>query len=188
MPDEGESIPSYKAVLDGLKKGIAGKLTIVGQVEPKMPADVKTKLAAAMGQGGPEDMAMMPEAQLWFNVPALNKELAPYKGKYDLLVCLTCLPGVDMMPTIGGRKPVPVTELSIMSDDKVKLVLGEGGVWKFGPMIQVRKVVAAVTYRRDIREEAYEQMPPKGLDAAFAMRYVLITPENLTKYKPYFQR
>jgi hypothetical protein len=190
MGGEQPAEPAYKAVLEGLEKGLGGKVQIVGKIEPKMPEDVKAKLQSAMGAGGaPEDMAMMPEGQMWFDVPALDKELASYKGKYDMLICLTSLPGVDMMmPMGGGKKPIPIGKLSIMKDDKVKLVLAEGSINKFGRAIQSQKVVAAVTYKQNIDEKAYEEMPPKELDAAFDMRFVLITPETLSQYASYFQR
>jgi hypothetical protein len=189
MPGEGPVTLPYKAVLEGLEKGMAGKLTVVGKIEPRMPAEVKAQLQKAMVEQGFDNMAMMPQAQMWFDVPALEKELAPYKGKYDLLVCLASLPGVDMMmPMAGGKRPVPLNKLSIMAEKDVKLVLAQGGIAKFGRVIQARKVVAAVTYKQNITEEAFTQMPPQDLDAAFNMRYVLITPENLQKNAIYFRR
>jgi hypothetical protein len=189
MGGDQPSTPAYEDTLKGLETGLGGKIQIVGKIEPKMPADVKAKLQAAAGAGAPEDMAMMPEGQMWFDVPTLEKELAPYKGKYDMLICLTSLPGVDMMmPMGGGKRSVPIGKLSIMSDKTTKVVLAEGGVGKFGRYIQGQKVVAAVTYKQNIDEKAYEEMPPKDLDQAFDMRFVLITPENLAQNLSYFQR
>jgi hypothetical protein len=187
MPGEEPSEPGYVAVMKGMEKGFGGQITIVSKIEPKMPADIKQKMQAAMA-GGEGDMGMMPEGQMWFDVPALENELTPFKGQYDLLICLTNLPGMDTMPMMGGKKPVSLSKLSIWKEKDVKVVLAEGGINKFGGMIQSGKIPAAVTYKQNIEEAAYENMPPKELDAAFDMRFVLITPETLGQYASYFNR
>jgi hypothetical protein len=75
-----------------------------------------------------------------------------------------------------------------MSDKSVKLVLAEGGVNKFGRAIQSQKVAAAVTYKQNIPEKAYTEFPPEDVDAAFAMRFVLIHARNLNEHASYFRR
>jgi hypothetical protein len=189
MPGLGgnQAEPAFKATLDGLRAGLGGKLPIVGVVEPKMPAAIKARVQAAMGGMQPGGMAMMPEGQLWFDVPALNKELAPFKGKYDLLVCLTSLPGTHMMPgMMNGKKAVGFDKLDFWLDPNVSVVLLEGGVNKFLRLIQVGKIIAAATYKQNITEEAYEKAPPRNLADAFNMRFVLITPENIAQHMSYF--
>jgi hypothetical protein len=123
-------------------------------------------------------------------VPALEKELAPFKGQYDLLICLTNLPGLDIMSMMGmgAKQPVPLSKLSIWKERDVKVVLAEGGINKFGGMIQSGKIPAAVAYKQNIPETAYETMPPKELDAAFDMRYVLVTTETIGQFRSYFGR
>lgn len=178
----------YKAVLGSLKKALSGA-QIVAEVEPKMPADIKAKVQAQMQAGG-EDMGMM-EGQMWFNVAALNKELAPYKGQFDLIVCLTGLPGVetgDMAMMAPGVRQEPYTKLDIWTDANVKIALVEGGINRLGKGINDGKIVAAVTYKQQIASDAWDKQPPSDLKAAFDMRFVLITPQNVREHMSYFTR
>lgn len=184
MPQEGgESELPHKAVLEGFTKGLDGKLEVVGTIDPKMPADIKAKMEKAMADGG-EGM-MMAEGQPWFGVKELNKELEAYKGKYDILVCLTGLPGVE--PPMGNRRGfVSVMQLSAMKDKEVKIAMAEGGIAKFGKAIQSGKVIAAVSHKRDMKDEDYDKDPVKDLDEAFGTRFVLVTPENVKEHSAQF--
>lgn len=186
MPAMGEQTgePSYKSVLNGIKKAMPG-VEIIAEVEPKMPESVKAALAKA--SGGPEDMAMMPEGQMWFNVAILNKELEAYKGKFDLLICLTNLPGVEPMSMgMPGAKMEPYTKLAVWSDKNVKIALAEGGVGRLGKAIFEGKICAAVVYQSKISDDAWDKQPPSDLKTAFDMRFVLITPENVKENASYF--
>ncbi len=187
MPVMGEqpAEPPYKGVLSGLEKALGSTVQVVGKLEPKMPDDVRAKLQAASGAGGPEDMAMMPEGQMWFNVKTLNTELEAYKGKFDILICLTSLPGVEVMG-MGNVKMDPYTKLTIWPDKNVTIALAEGGINKLGRAIRDGKIVAAVTYKQQISDDAWDKEPPSDLQEAFGKRFVLITPENLTQNMAYF--
>jgi hypothetical protein len=173
----------HVAVLDGLKAELGG-VEIVGVIEPKLPAAVKAALRAGMGGPGGERM-IMPENMQWFGVRKLNKELAAYKGKYDILVCLTSLPGVSPMP-MGPRKAVPFTELTCWDEKGVSVAIAEGGISKFGSRIESGAICAVVTGKRQIPDADFERPPAKGLDEAFNTRFVLITPENMAKHAEYF--
>jgi len=172
----------HVAVLEGLKDAM-GDIKIVGTIEPKMPDDVKAKIKVAGGEG---DMMMMPEAMQWFGVKQLNKELAAYKGKYDLLICLTGLPGVEMMG-MGGLRVVAFTELTCWTEKGVSVALAEGGVGRFRSRIESGAICVAVCYKRGISEAEYDRRPARDLDEAFGMRFVLITQENVKKNLTYFR-
>jgi len=191
MPVMGQQAgdPPYKAVLSGLEKAMGG-VQIVGKIEPKMPADIKAKLEKSMGAAGaPEDMAMMPEGQMWFNVAVLNKELEAYKDKFDVLVCLTSLPGVEAMGMgMGTVRMDPYTKLTIWPDKNVKVALAEGGINKLGKAIFDGKICAAVTYKQQISDKAWDEQPPSDLKEAFGMRFVLITPDNVKENMAYFSK
>jgi len=173
----------HVAVLEGLKAGLKG-VQIVGMIEPKMPAAVKAKIMAAGGEG---DMMIMPETQQWFGVKKLNKELEAYKGKYDLLICLTGLPGVEMMG-MRGKRDVPFTELTCWNEKGVSVAIAEGGVSRFMSRIESGAICVAIAGKRQIPDADYEKPPAKDLNEAFSTRFVLITPENVGKYQMYFPR
>jgi hypothetical protein len=181
--------PPYKATVEGFQMGLGGKLSIVAMVEPKMPAAVRAKLQnmpVAVGPNG-QGMVMMPEGLMWFDVTALNNELAPFKAKFDILVCFTMLPGTGRMIGGGdGKQDAGFEKLDFWLDEKVNVLLLEGGVNLFGKLIQVGKIIGAATYRQNISEDAYEKPPPQNLEDAFKMRFVLITPKNLAQHMSYF--
>ena len=172
----------HEAILEGLLKGLGGKLEVAGTIAPKMPDDVKAKYQKAMTSA---DGMMMIEGQPWFGVNELNKELEPYQDKYDVLVCLAGLPGVEA-PMLGARGFVPVTKLSAMKDPKVSIAIADGGVSRFARAIAGKKVVAVVSWRRNMKDEDYDRNPGKDLDEAFGIRFVLITPENVQEHREYF--
>jgi hypothetical protein len=85
------------------------------------------------------------------------------------------------------KRPVGCNKLDFWLEPNVNVVLLEGGISRFGRLIQTGKIVAAATYKMNIPEAAYTNAPPRDLENAFSMRFVLITPENLDQYKPYFR-
>jgi len=181
MGDAGER--PHVAVLAGLKAELKG-VQIVGMIEPKMPAAVKAKIMAAGGEG---DMMIMPETQMWFGVKKLNKELEAYKGKYDLLICLTGLPGVQPM-MMGGKKVVSYHELNVWKDKRISVAIAEGGIGRFRSRIESGSICAVVAGKRQIPDADYEKRPAKDLDEAFGTRFVLIASENVAEYAEYFPR
>lgn len=176
--------PPYKAQLAGLKRAMTG-MEIVAKVEPKMPAEMKARFAKALAdaKGG---MLMMPEEMRWFSVARLNEELHPYEGKYDILICLTSLPGVEPIPT--GMREEPYTKLTCWTDPTIKIALSEGGVARLGKAIADGKICAAVTYGQNIPDDAWDKQPPADLMEAFGKRFVLITPDNIQEHQSYFMR
>ena len=169
------------AVLAGLKAELKG-VEIVGMIKPKMPADVKAKIKASGGDGY---IMMMPEAMQWFGVKQLNRELAAYKGKYDLLICLSRLPGVRPLG-MGRRKAVSFPELTCWTEKGVSVAIAEGGISRFKSRIESGTICAVVCGKRQIPDADYEKPPAKDLDEAFGTRFALITPENVRKYWMYF--
>jgi len=170
------------AVLEGLNDAMEG-VEVVGTIEPKMPEDVKAKIKASGGEG---DMMMMPETQQWFDVKKLNKELEAYKGKYDLLICLTGLPGVEA--GMGGRRGLDYTKLSTWSEKGAKVAIAEGGIARFARKISNGAICVVIAGKRQIPDNDYEKKPAKDLDEAFSTRFVMITAENLKEHAEYFPK
>ncbi len=180
VPGAASAKPAYCSVLAGLKKAMVG-VTIIGEVEPKMPAEVKAKFAKAMAGGG---VAAYP---MWLDVRRLNEALQPYQGRYDLLIFLTMLPGTQPM----GASTIPMepyTKLDCWADDSVKVVLVEGGINKLGRDIVSGKICAVTTYRQQIPGRAWDRFPPADPQEAFGLRYVLITPDNIKDHQNYFSQ
>jgi hypothetical protein len=88
----------------------------------------------------------------------------------------------------GERNPVPFTDLDVMKDDSVKVVILEGPVYGLSEQLKSGQVAAVVTYRQNIPEADFESPPPDDMSKAFPMRFVLITPETLHQYSSYFPR
>ena len=179
--DPGEM--PHVAVFEGLKAVMGKDIEIVGTIKPRMPADVKAKIKAAGGEG---DMMMMPEAMEWFGVKELNKELAAFKGKYDIFICLTRLPEVEMMG-MRGLRAITFAKLTCWTEKGVSVAIAEGGISRFRSQIESGAICAAVSYKMQIPDADYEKRPAKDLDEAFSTRYVLITQENVAKHAAYFR-
>lgn len=167
------------SVLAGLEKTMTG-VTIIGELQPKMPADVKARFVKARAGG----VGMNP---MWFDVPRLNEALQPYQGKYDLLILLTMLPGVQ--PTgVPNTPSEPYTKLDCWADENVKVALTEGGISTLGEDIASGKICAVMTYRQRIADRAWDEFPPADPQEAFDRRYVLITPDNIKDHQSYFSQ
>ena len=180
----GEVEGPHVAVLEGLKAELGG-VEIVGVIEPKLPAAVKAALRAGMGGPGGERM-IMPENMQWFGVRKLNKELAAFKGKYDIFICLTRLPEVEMMG-MRGLRAITFAKLTCWTEKGVSVAIAEGGISRFRSQIESGAICAAVSYKMQIPDADYEKRPAKDLDEAFSTRYVLITQENVAKHAAYFR-
>ena len=71
-----------------------------------------------------------------------------------------------------------------------KVAIAGGSVYEYGPAIQGKMIVAAVTYKPDAEYD--DKSVPSNMEEAFNKRYLLVTPENLaevaTKYGELFKK
>ncbi len=104
----------------------------------------------------------------WFTADTLRKAIAPYAGKYDVIVTTLGLP------------------LQIASDDLKSLGLPEsvtiavfgGPIFQFKPLIVSGRIIAAITPNRQAQYEPNPQ-PDKLSLQNFNDRWVLVTPETI---------
>jgi hypothetical protein len=188
FPGPVPDVLPHELVWQGLKEGMAGKLTVAGEVKARRPAGAMAKLQKALERSlSPAHTDKIPDSMWWLDGVAMNRDLARHKGEYDLLVCLTDLPGVIPMPCGDGEEPVSVAKLDIWKDDAVRVVFVEGRVAKLGPLIQSGKIAAVATYKSGPSDTPCGR-PPASLDEKFDQRFVLITSENLQEYTRYLQK
>lgn len=172
----GEAITREDPILEGLKQGLANKLTIVSEIFPQMP--VKEKKEMVTGPNGePMDMPdMMEPMEMWFTAEKF-KEILPAKDSYDIFITLIGIPHTgnvaSVMKDMAGKK----------------LVLVGGDTMTMGKLFMVGEkhasiaptAIAAVTYNP---KAIYDDKPlPKAAQEAFDKRYLLITPENFEAIK-----
>ncbi len=172
----GDSIQREDPILEGLKQGLANKLTITAEIFPKMP--VKEKKAPVTGPDGeimPMDDMMEP-MEMWFTAEKF-KEILPAKDSYDIFITLIGIPSMgnvaSVMRDLAGKK----------------LVLVGGDTMSMGKLFMAGErqasvapvAAAAVTYNP---KAIYDDKPiPKNPKEAFDKRYLLITPENFESIK-----
>ena len=82
--------------LDGLREGIATDMTVVAAIEALWPEDTRKAFLAKNSPPGMQDNevlpTMLPPFGYWFTGKELDETLAPYKGKYDIVVTTIGLP------------------------------------------------------------------------------------------------
>jgi prepilin-type processing-associated H-X9-DG protein len=100
----------------------------------------------------------------WYTGRLLNEKTAKLADKVDLVVS-------------GMGLPVQDTRQLWFWSKKVKVAIAAGDVSRLGRAIQAGLVVAATAMNPKVIPDDWQ--PPKELDAAFAKRFLLITPENL---------
>jgi len=100
----------------------------------------------------------------WFTGPLVNGKTAAFKGKVDLVVTGMGLPGQGIQTLWFWAS-------------KVKVAIAAGDVAGLQRAIQAKLVVAAAAINPEVVPDDWQ--PPKDLMAAFAKRYLLITPENV---------
>jgi prepilin-type processing-associated H-X9-DG protein len=108
----------------------------------------------------PEDA----KGDAWFTGQLINGKTAAFKGKVDLVVTGMGLPGQGI-------------QTLWFWPSKVKVAIAAGDVAGLRRAIQAKLVVAAAAINPGVVPDDWQ--PPKNLAAAFAKRYLLITPENV---------
>jgi len=153
-----------KPLLEGLRRGLQGKIEIVAEVAPQVPANMKGAMGEMpMAEGSGMEGEMMPPLEMWFKSALMIELLAPYKGQYDMVITTIGLP--------QDAQNLPFWK------DKTPVVIASGSIYELRKPIQSGMIVAAVTYNPKAVYD--ENDPPRDLKAAFDKRYLLVTPENV---------
>ena len=100
----------------------------------------------------------------WFTGELLNARTEAFKGKVDLVVSGMGLPAEGIQALWFWPSQVPVA-------------LAAGEISRLRRAIQAKLVIAAAAPDPEVIPDDWQ--PPQDLDAAFAKRYLLVTPENV---------
>jgi prepilin-type processing-associated H-X9-DG protein len=100
----------------------------------------------------------------WFTGKLMNEQTAKFEGKVDLVISGMGLPAQGIQELWFWQKGV-------------KVALASGDVSLLQKAIQAKLVVAAAALNPKVIPDDWQ--PPKELDAAFAKRFLLVTPENV---------
>jgi len=181
-------------LLDGLKAGLGDSMTIVAEAAPELPkmpggmpgmvpmppipppvaGDKSSNPPPSMPT--PEEMLMMGPIEMWLNAERFDAFLEPF------------VPKVDMVITTIGLPMQPGTLKFWKFDPRPMLVIAQGNIQELKVAIQAKAVVAALAFNPTAKFES--KWPPKNLEKAFALRYLLVTPENVeqiaTEHKDMF--
>jgi len=100
----------------------------------------------------------------WFTGKFVNEQTTKYEGKVDLVVSGMGLPEQGLGALWFWQKGA-------------KVALAVGDVSKLQKALMARLVIAAAAANPDVLPDDWQ--PPQDLDAAFAKRYLLVTPGNV---------
>lgn len=149
-----------KAAYDALKAGLEG-VNIVATEE------------LAVDANNPEPIETQIDAKKY------NQIFSKYSNA-DVFVITSQMP----------QDPVEVKKFSVFKGGKAKVALLSSEAGEFGALIQKGKIVAATLSKHDEKAIDPDTKAPSDLNAAFDIRYVLVTPANLKevygKYKDLF--
>jgi hypothetical protein len=169
-PKVGPATDRVDPLVEGFKEGLGGKLTVVGEISPEVPADKAKTISAAMpmeagpAEGGPGGQ-MMPPLEYWYTAKVFDELIGKQSG-FDLIVT-----------TIG--LPQDAAKSRILKDAKArpKIAVLNGTIYDLKAAIAPDMIVAAITYNP---KAVYDDKPvPKDLDEAFNKRWLLVTPDTL---------
>lgn len=169
-PRLGAQAGKPNPLVEGLKEGLAGKLTVVAEVSPEVPADKAKAFAAEMPMEGapPGGMPgeMMPPLEYWYTSKIFDELIGKQSG-FDMLVT-----------TIG--LPQDARNSKILRDkSRPKIAVLNGSIYDLKGAIKPDMIVAAITYNP---KAVYDDKPvPRDLDEAFNKRFLLVTPDTLSQ-------
>jgi hypothetical protein len=168
QPEPGGARPGsgVQATLDGLSRGFGDRIEIVDVVAPP-PTDAFLARVERLIQSGelsrPEASLLMVRYEQWFDRVACNRFLESYGDSVNLVVFTIALPAHFALPN-ADRMAVALLNTSVRPHRR----LIENGV-----------IDAAVTLKPDPQSWGAVDRVPKDVHEAFAMRYLLVTPENV---------
>ena len=149
-----------KAAYDALKDGLAG-VNIIATEE------------LVVDTNNPEPIETQIDAKKY------NQIFSKYSNA-DIFVITSQMP----------QDPAQVRQFSVLKGGKAKLALLSSEAGEFGRYIKNGKIVAATLSKHDEKAINPDTKAPSDLNAAFDIRYVLVTPANLnevySKYKNLF--
>jgi prepilin-type processing-associated H-X9-DG protein len=159
--------------VSGLREGMQGMTVVATVTVPEQAAKAfAAELPAGQQRGG-----MLPPLEFWFTGRLLNQATAAYAGEVDLVVSTIGLP--------PEAQPEPW-----FWQAKVKVAFANGSIYDLRKAIEEGRITAAIAYNP---KAVYDELPlPTDPGVAFAKRYLLITPENVTpmaaEYPDLFRR
>lgn len=172
-----ENDPQMAVFIKALEEQLENNVEITARLVPEPPPEIKKQQEEMRKQMQsmqndedadplpPEGMMYGFEPFNWFTPEQLDEMLKDHLGKADLLIAISQMP-MDVFSADFWRSP-----------DAPKVVLTQDPVSEYYGAIKADAVVAAITYKPDANYE--QKKPPKGVDEAFAQRYLLVTPENV---------
>jgi hypothetical protein len=168
-PKMGAVTGRTNPLIDGLKEAITGKLTVVAEVSPEVPADKAKAFAAEMPMeggpaGGETPGQMMPPLEYWYTAKIFDDLIAKQSG-FDLIVTTIGL------PQDAGKSRI------LKDKNRPKIAVLNGTIYDLKSAINPDTIVAAITYNP---KAVYDDKPvPKDLDEAFGKRFLIVTPDTL---------
>ena len=169
-----------QALLAGLRDGLGSGVTIVKEYQLTIPEEVKAAFTPGGGgpggpgpggpgggpgaPGGPE---MMPPMEYWFTAEVFDNIVAEYKDQCNLVITTVGLPRDLQAMNYWNLEGAP------------KIAVASGSIYELKNVIQGGYVVAAVCYSPKAVYD--EKPPPSNLDEAFDKRFLLVTPENVSR-------
>jgi len=99
----------------------------------------------------------------WFTGKLVNEQTVKYQGKVDLVISGMGLPHQGIQSLWFWKSGT-------------KVAIAAGDVSKLRRAIMAKLVIAATAVNPDVVPDDWQ--PPKDMDAAFAKRYLLLTPDN----------
>ncbi|MBN2450396.1 MAG: hypothetical protein JXR77_08400 [Lentisphaeria bacterium] len=170
-PTLGTGQPKVNPMVKGFKDAAGGKLTIVAEIRPEIPADkAKAFQAESPMESGMEgsDMAeMMPPLEYWYNAKIFD-ELLGKQSDFDILVT-----------TIGLPQDARNSKLLKDKAQRPKIAILNGSIYDLKGAFTPDMLVAAITYNP--KAEYDDKAVPRNLDEAFNKRFLLVTPENIAQ-------
>lgn len=183
-PPSKYAAQSANVLVEGLKKGLAGKVEILAEIAPEMPkmpmmpggmmpppppggapAPGAGDAKAPPGAPSPEEMMMMGPPEFWLTAERFDAMLQPYIGKADIVIT-----------TIGLPMDMPKMKFWTLNP-RPKMVIASGSIFELRKAIEAGAVAAAITYNPKAQYD--NKAPPSKLDDAFNKRFLLVTPESV---------
>jgi hypothetical protein len=140
-------------------------MTVVATVPLTVPEQAMKEVAAEV-PAGQQEGGMLPPLEFWFTGRVLNEVTAAYAGEIDLVVTTVGLP-VEAQPEPWFWQA------------NVKVAFANGSIYDLRRAIEDGRIIAALACNP---RAIYDDLPlPADPGAAFAKRYLLLSPENVTQ-------
>ena len=153
-------------LLDGLREGFDGKITIAATFHLKMPEEV----LKGFNEEGAFSSELLVPLEDWFTSVYLDRQIASHAGGCNLIVSLAGFPRDLLDMELLRQTPRPVLAAWYTDDHRPAFGMREA--------IEAGYVTAAVAPNPwRVRKRG----APKSLQEAFERRYLLLTAENVAR-------